>query len=104
MGRAHTHQTNGVLAALNGLFQTARRRARGFKRLATIQGLIFLIPAKLDFHAINLMPSNPLELQLSLIPIFPSPATTDSRQYCFVGRREQARLASADRGSHGLRV
>jgi len=50
---AQTRQTNGFLEALNGLFQAAKRRARGFIRLATIRTVIFLIAGKLDFHAIN---------------------------------------------------
>ena len=50
---AQTRQTNGFLEALNGLFQAAKRRARGFTRLSTIRTVIFLIAGKLDFHAIN---------------------------------------------------
>ena len=50
---AQTRQTNGFLEALNGLFQAAKRRARGFIRMATIKTVIFLIAGKLDFHAIN---------------------------------------------------
>ena len=50
---AQTRQTNGFLEALNGLFQAAKRRARGFTRLATIKTVIFLIAGKLDFHALN---------------------------------------------------
>ena len=50
---AQTRQTNGFLEALNGLFQAAKRRARGFIRLATIRTVIFLIAGRLDFHAIN---------------------------------------------------
>ncbi len=49
---AQTRQTNGFLEAINGLFQAAKRRARGFSRLSTIKTVIFLI-AKLDFRAIN---------------------------------------------------
>ena len=48
-----TRQTNGFLEAINGLFQAAKRRARGFKRLSTIKTVVFLIAGKLDFHAIN---------------------------------------------------
>lgn len=50
---AQTRQTNGFLEAINGLFQAAKRRARGFTRLATIRTVIFLIAGKLDFKAIN---------------------------------------------------
>lgn len=50
---AQTRQTNGFLEAINGLFQAAKRRARGYIRLATIKTVIFLIAGKLDFSAIN---------------------------------------------------
>lgn len=50
---AQTRQTNGFLEAINGLFQAAKRRARGFGRLSTIKTVIFLIAGKLDFLAIN---------------------------------------------------
>lgn len=50
---AQTRQTNGFLDALNGLFQAAKRRARGFTRTSTIRTVIFLIAGKLDFSAIN---------------------------------------------------
>ncbi len=50
---AQTRQTNGFLEALNGLFQAAKRRARGFARFSTIRTVIFLIAGNLDFHAIN---------------------------------------------------
>ena len=50
---AQTRQTNGFLEALNGLFQAAKRRARGFTRFSTIKTVIFLIAGKLDFAAVN---------------------------------------------------
>ena len=50
---AQTRQTNGFLEAINGLFQAAKRRARGFSRLSTIKSVIFLIAGKLDFAALN---------------------------------------------------
>ena len=50
---AQTRQTNGFLEAINGLFQAAKRRARGYGRFDTIKTVIFLIVGKLDFHAIN---------------------------------------------------
>jgi transposase len=56
---AQTRQTNGFLEAINGLFQAAKRRARGFTRLSTIKTVIFLIAGKLDFHAINPHASQP---------------------------------------------
>jgi transposase len=56
---AQTRQTNGFLEAINGLFQAAKRRARGFTRLSTIKTVIFLIAGKLNFHAINPHASQP---------------------------------------------
>jgi transposase len=50
---AQTRQTNGFLEAINGLFQAAKRRARGITCLSTIKTVIFLIVGKLDFHSIN---------------------------------------------------
>ena len=50
---AQTRQTNGFFEALNGLFQAAKRRARGFTRLSTIRTVIILIAGKLDFRAVN---------------------------------------------------
>ena len=50
---AQTRQTNGFLEALNGLFQAAKRKARGFTRIETIRTVIFLIAGKLDFGSIN---------------------------------------------------
>jgi transposase len=56
---AQTRQTNGFLEALNGLFQAAKRRARGFKNFDTIRTVIFLIAGKLDFQAVNPHASQP---------------------------------------------
>jgi hypothetical protein len=50
---AQTRMTNGFLEALNGLFQAAKRRARGYTRFATIKTVIFLIAGKLDFRVVN---------------------------------------------------
>ena len=50
---AQTRQTNGFLEAINGLFQAAKRRARGFTRLSTIKTVIFLIAGKLNFQTLN---------------------------------------------------
>jgi transposase len=48
-----TRQTNGFLEAINGLFQAAKRKARGYVRFRTIRTVIFLIAGKLDFSRIN---------------------------------------------------
>jgi transposase len=48
-----TRQTNGFLEAINGLFQAAKRKARGYGRFRTIRTVIFLIAGKLDFSSLN---------------------------------------------------
>ncbi|ALX47074.1 transposase [Burkholderia humptydooensis] len=48
-----TRQTNGFLEALNGLFQAAKRRARGYANLTAMRTVLFLIAGKLDFASIN---------------------------------------------------
>ena len=50
---AQTRQTNGFLEALNGLFQAAKRKARGYGRFSTIRTVIFLIAGKRDFSNFN---------------------------------------------------
>jgi transposase len=49
----YSRQTNGFLEAINGLFQSAKRKARGYGRFSTIRTVIFLIAGKLDFSRIN---------------------------------------------------
>jgi len=48
-----TRQTNGYIEALNGLFQAAKRKARGYTRFTTMSTVLFLIAGKLDFTPIN---------------------------------------------------
>ena len=48
-----TRQNNGFIDALNGLFQAAKRKARGYKRFATMRTVLFLIAGKLDFAQIK---------------------------------------------------
>jgi len=48
-----TRQTNGFLEAINGLFQAAKRKARGYGNSSTIRTVIFLLAGKLDFSKIN---------------------------------------------------
>ncbi|KAF1051546.1 MAG: hypothetical protein GAK41_00441 [Burkholderia gladioli] len=48
-----TRQTNGFLEAINGLFQAAKRKARGYTNLTTMRTVLFLIAGKLDFSKIN---------------------------------------------------
>ncbi|NIR60666.1 MAG: transposase, partial [Gammaproteobacteria bacterium] len=50
---AQTRPTNAFLEALNGLFQSAKRRARGYGRFRTIRTVIFLLAGKLDFSRLN---------------------------------------------------
>jgi len=50
---ARTRLTNGFLEALNGLFQAAKRKARGYRRLSTIRTVIFLLAGQLDFRKLN---------------------------------------------------
>ncbi len=50
---ARTRQTNGFIEALNGLFQSAKRKARGYLSFRTIRTVFFLIAGKLDFSKLN---------------------------------------------------
>jgi transposase len=50
---ARTRQTNGFLEAINGLFQAAKRRARGYASFSTIRTMVFLLAGKLDFGKLN---------------------------------------------------
>jgi transposase len=48
-----TRQTNRFIEALDGLFQAAKRKARGYTRFATMRTVTFLIAGKLDLTRIN---------------------------------------------------
>lgn len=48
-----TRQTNGFLEAINGLFQAAKRKARGYSNFSTIRTVVFLLAGKLNFSSIN---------------------------------------------------
>ena len=50
---AQTRQTNGFIEAINGLFQSAKRKARGYTRFQTMRTVLFLIAGKLNFALIN---------------------------------------------------
>jgi transposase len=50
---AQTRQTNGFIEAINGLFQAAKRKARGYTRFQTMKTVISLIAGRLNFAAIN---------------------------------------------------
>jgi hypothetical protein len=58
-----TRQTNGFIEALNGLFQAAKRKARGYTRFATMRTVLFLIAGKLDFTRLNPDPPSPHKIQ-----------------------------------------
>lgn len=53
---ARTRQTNGFLEAINGLFQAAKRKARGYASFSTIRTVVFLLAGKLDFGKLNQHP------------------------------------------------
>jgi transposase len=50
---ARSRQTSGFIEALNGLFQAAKRKARGYTRFQTMKTVLFLIAGKLNFSPIN---------------------------------------------------
>ena len=50
---AQTRQTNGFLEAINGLFQAAKRKARGYGRFQTMRTVVYLVAGNLNFSAIN---------------------------------------------------
>jgi hypothetical protein len=41
------------LLPINGLFQAAKRKARGYTRFETMRTVLFLIAGRLDFSAFN---------------------------------------------------
>jgi transposase len=51
---AQTRQTNGFLEAINGLFQAAKRKARGYGGFSTIRTVILPLAGKPDFSKLNL--------------------------------------------------
>jgi transposase len=50
---ARSRRTSGFLEAINGLFQAAKRKARGYTRFETMKTVLFLIAGKLNFATIN---------------------------------------------------
>ena len=50
---ARTRQTNGFIEAVNGLFQNAKRMARGYGSMITIKTRMFLVAGKLDYAQLN---------------------------------------------------
>lgn len=52
-----TRVTNGAAEALNGIIQTAKRKARGFKTVEYFTAIIYLIASNLHFDLPNPIPS-----------------------------------------------
>jgi transposase len=50
---AQTRQTNGFLEAINGLFQAAKRKARGYGNFKTMRIVAYLVAGDLQFSAFN---------------------------------------------------
>jgi transposase len=50
---SRSRQTSGYIEAINGLFQAAKRKARGYTRFDTMRTVIFLIAGNLNFAAFN---------------------------------------------------
>ncbi|QZE13384.1 transposase [Halosquirtibacter laminarini] len=48
-----TKLNNGILEGLNSIVQSAKRRARGFKKTENFITMIYLITGKLDFRKVN---------------------------------------------------
>jgi hypothetical protein len=57
-----TRQTNGFIEALNGLFQVAKRKARGYTRFDTMRTVIFPRESSTS-PPLTHMPHNPLRIQ-----------------------------------------
>jgi len=62
---AQTRQSNGFFAALNGLFQADKRKARGYTRIHTMRTEIFSSRASSISLGLTSMPLNPLVFQKS---------------------------------------
>jgi transposase len=58
-----SRQTSGFIEAINGLFQAAKRKARGYTRFDTMRTVIFLIAGKLNFAAFNPHVAYPPKIQ-----------------------------------------
>jgi transposase len=56
-----TRQTNDFIEVVNGLFQAAKRKARGYTRFATMRTVLFLIAGHLDFTRLNRHAAQPTQ-------------------------------------------
>lgn len=45
--------TNAILEGLNSIFQAAKAKARGYKKIETIKTIIYVLTGKLDFSIVN---------------------------------------------------
>jgi transposase len=50
---AQTRQTSGFPEAINGLFQAAKRKARGYGRFKTMRTVVYLVAGNLNFSVLN---------------------------------------------------
>lgn len=50
---ANSRISNGILEGFNSLFQAAKAKARGYKKIRTIKTIIYVLTGKLDFSLIN---------------------------------------------------
>jgi len=50
---ANSRMTNGILEGFNSIFQAAKAKARGYKKIETIKAIIYILTGKLDFALIN---------------------------------------------------
>ena len=50
---AYQQISNGLLEGFNSIFQAAKSKARGYRRLDTIRAIIYLLTGKIDFSKIN---------------------------------------------------
>ncbi len=50
---ANSRITNGLLEGFNSIFQAAKAKARGYKKIETIKTIIYVLTGKLDFSLVN---------------------------------------------------
>jgi len=62
---AQTRVTNGFIEAINGLFQAAKRKARGYTRFQTMKSFSFSSPESSTLPRSTPTPPNPLKSQKS---------------------------------------
>ncbi len=48
-----SRRTKGCIDGVNGLFQAAKRKARGYSNFRAIRTVVFQTEGELDFNAIN---------------------------------------------------